>query len=104
MIEIREMILRMPGLSAAEGEWLGAEVARLLAGRLPEGAGERYLELLNIRVALPPNTPRNRMAELISTSILRQIRTGMTSGDGQQRTGRPSGNLLPAERRTQNKQ
>lgn len=96
MIEIREMVLRIPGFSAREGEWMGAEVARLLADQLPEGIGTRHLEQLHLRVALPPQTSRVRMAGLISTAILGQLQSGTTNETGPETRGRPSGHFRPA--------
>jgi hypothetical protein len=71
---IEEMVLQVPGLTPEEARRVGEEVARRLALALPDTSVVENLAVLDLRVALPPNMPRERMAEEIAKAILGRLR------------------------------
>jgi hypothetical protein len=73
-LHIEEMVLQIPGKTPEEAQWLAEEVARQLALALPDTAVMENLDVLNLRVVLPPNTPRERMAAEIAQAILGKLR------------------------------
>ncbi len=74
MIEIKELILRIPGLNPEEAQKLGEEVAQRLADNLPPGVGSRcYLDHLNVHLTIPTGASRSHLAHMISDAILKRI-------------------------------
>ena len=67
------MLLRVPGLSEAEAERLGREVAQRIADDLPPGVGRRYLDNLNLQLTIPAGAPSYRLVEAISTAIINKL-------------------------------
>lgn len=74
MVEIQELLLRIPGLNAEEARSLGEEVAQRIADKLPVGVGSRYIENIDLQLSLPSDTSRKKMVDIISARILREIR------------------------------
>ena len=74
MVEIQELLLRIPGLSAEDARCLGEEVAQRIADKLPAGVGSRYIENIDLRLSLPSDTSRKKMVDIISTRIIAEIR------------------------------
>jgi len=74
MVEIQELLLRIPSLSAEDARRLGEEVARQIADKIPAGVGSRYIENIDLRLSLPSGTSRKKMVDIISTRILAEIR------------------------------
>ena len=58
MTEIKELVLKVPGLSPTEGRQLGEDVAQRVAARLPEGTKDRYIGDLNVQLSFEPNMGR----------------------------------------------
>ena len=73
MNEIKELVLKVPGLSGDEGRRLGEDVAQRIAARLPEGAKDRYIGELNVQLSFAPNTGREQMSESIANQIIQQL-------------------------------
>lgn len=67
---IKELHLRVPGLSAEEGRKLGQEVVQRVADRLPASDRPRRLEALGLCATVPEGTSRDQMASLIAEAIL----------------------------------
>jgi hypothetical protein len=79
-LEIDSLNIRIAGLTEDEARRLGGEVSRRLALRYASGAlsaGRTRLPLnlgaLGLRLALPSDTPRDRLPELIVAAILDRI-------------------------------
>jgi hypothetical protein len=72
MLEIEELILRVPGYTREEARQLGQEVARRVADGLSEG-GNGHLGALDLRVNVPPGTSRSQLAKLIAEAILKGL-------------------------------
>lgn len=73
MLEIEELILRIPGVDQDGARSLGQEVVRHVADALPAQQGQRRLATLNLQVTIPPGTSRSRMATLITEAILKGL-------------------------------
>ncbi len=77
MIQINEMVMRVPGMSEEQASRLGTEVAELVAGALPANSGNRSIPELRVKfdpAALAPGVP---MAVSIAEEIEREIRLTM---------------------------
>ena len=74
MTEIKELVLKVPNLSPAEGKQLGEDVAQRIAARLPEGTQDRYIDNLNVQLSFAPNMGREQMSESIAHQILLQLK------------------------------
>ena len=73
MTEIKELVLKVPNLSPAEGRQLGEDVAQRVAARLPEGTKDRYIGDLNLQLSFAPNMGREQMSESIANQIIMQL-------------------------------
>jgi hypothetical protein len=72
-VQVNEMRLRVPGLTRAEGRWLG----ELVANRLAESSfGKRAQQIfvVNIDVSVRAGGPIKRLAEEIARGIVRKVR------------------------------
>jgi hypothetical protein len=74
MVQIEEMIIRVPGLGAEEARQLSGNVAGRLAARLPDNFDNRQIDELNIKLSLSPGMRRDALAESIATQILQQLK------------------------------
>ena len=74
MTEIKELVLKVPNLSPAEGKQLGEDVAQRIAAQLPEGTQDRYIDNLNVQLSFAPNMGREQMSESIAHQILLQLK------------------------------
>ncbi len=72
-IEIDHLLLRIPGLTRQEAHRLGRDVAEGLSQRLPPQAGPLNLSAMELRLSVPPGTPKSRLAGLVVDEILRRI-------------------------------
>lgn len=75
MIQIDEMILRLPGISEEEGRQLGLDVAQRLAANAPDYAEDQHLGALNLQLSLSPSLSREQMTNAIASQIWRQLQT-----------------------------
>lgn len=73
MVEIQNMVMQLPGVSAEEGQQLSQAVMQRVSSQLPASMGDRYLPSLDLRVQLPAGTSKGDWAAIISDSIVRQI-------------------------------
>jgi hypothetical protein len=73
MIQIDEMVIRVPGLNEEEGRRLGEDVAQFVAGRLPAGLAGRHIAALNIK--LPYTSDQSQLAAIITEQILQQLKS-----------------------------
>ena len=71
-IQIDEMLIRVPGLNEEEGRRLGEDVARLVAGRLPQGVAARHIAALNVQLPAAPG--KGQLAETIADQIIQQLK------------------------------
>jgi hypothetical protein len=71
-VQIDEVRLRLPGVSAEAARRIGEAVARDLAARgiEPQTAS---LAALDLRLALPSDTPPSRLAALIADAVARRL-------------------------------
>jgi hypothetical protein len=73
MLQIDELVLRVPGLSEEEGRGLGEEVVRRVVDGLPAQQRDRRLGALDLSVSVPVGTSRSRMATLIAEAIVKGL-------------------------------
>ena len=73
-IRIDELRLRVPGLSEAEAQEVGREIARRIADGLPPRYREEHLGLLDLKISMPFGIPKERLAEQIAAQILEKLR------------------------------
>jgi hypothetical protein len=75
-VRIEELVLQLPGLPGVTRErarLIAQEVASRLAHELP-GSGLRTVpSSLSLRVTVPPGTPTERLAEVITAQIRRAL-------------------------------
>lgn len=74
MIEIKDMVVRFPGLSAEGAESLIREIAWRIADELSPGVGARYVENVNVHLTLPPGFSRRELIEAVSESISKEMK------------------------------
>ncbi|MBV6425961.1 MAG: hypothetical protein KIPDCIKN_00452 [Haliscomenobacter sp.] len=75
MIQIDEMILRLPGISEEEGRQLGLDVAQRLAANAPDYPEDQHLGALNLQLSLSPSLSREQISDAIASQILGQLQT-----------------------------
>ena len=75
MVEINELVLRVPGIGEEEGRLLGNEVAERLAQVLPPAHGHSNID--EIRLSIPGNMRGGRSA--MADSIVQQIITQLNN-------------------------
>jgi hypothetical protein len=73
-VRIDELILRAPGLTEEEARRMGEEVARRVAGSLPQQGRAERLGALELRLTIPYGMPYERLAEQIAQAILEKLR------------------------------
>ena len=73
MLEIEELVLRVPGYTREEARRLGQEVAQSIADGLSHQQGSINLGALDLRVNIPPGTSRSQLAKLIAEAILKGL-------------------------------
>ena len=73
MLEIEELVLRVPGYTREEARQLGEEVARRVADGLFDQQGSVNLGAIDLRVNVPPGTSKSQMAKLIAEAILKGL-------------------------------
>ena len=74
MVEINEMVIRVPGMEKTEARSIGEMVAGKMAEGLTGETGNRKIDELNMRVSLPEGISGNEMAENIGQQILNQMK------------------------------
>jgi hypothetical protein len=72
-VRIENLHLRVPGVSADEARRIGEEVARRVADLLPSQGRVERLSMLDLRVSVPLETPRDRLAEEVARAIVRSL-------------------------------
>jgi hypothetical protein len=72
MIQIDEMVLRVPGLSEADAAGLGGAVAEKLAARIPEGVSAGAIGDIKLSLRSAYRT-RDELAAAIAEQILTKI-------------------------------
>jgi hypothetical protein len=73
MMQINEIVLRVPGLNTHEGNQLAGEVASRLFAMMPEASKDHYIEEVNIRIPKENYTLGNGLADHIARQIWTQI-------------------------------
>jgi hypothetical protein len=72
MIQIDEIVLRVPGIKEADAAGLGAAVAEKLAGRVPEGATGSVGDMkVSLRAG---GRTKEELAEAIAEAIMTRIK------------------------------
>ncbi|SHN40836.1 hypothetical protein [Chitinophaga sp. CF418] len=74
MIQIDELLIRMPGLNEEEGRRLAEMVAEYLGAHLPEGISEQHISTLNVQMQLHSKMERDAMSVAIAEQILQQLK------------------------------
>ncbi|MCF6407757.1 hypothetical protein L3C95_33025 [Chitinophaga filiformis] len=74
MIEIDELLIRMPGLSEEEGRRLAEMVAGYLGAHLPEGISEQHISTLTVQMQLHSKMDHDAMSVAIAERILQQLK------------------------------
>ncbi len=70
---IRELGLRVTGLSAEQGRGFAQEVARRIAAGLPGSVRPQRLGALDLHIALPPETLPDQLASLVAKAVLEKL-------------------------------
>lgn len=73
MLEIEELILRVPGYTREEAGQLGQEIASQVADGLSDQQSSVNLGALDLRVNVPPGASRSQLAKLIAEAILKGL-------------------------------
>lgn len=75
MVEINEMVIRIPGM----GNQAARSMGEMVAGRMAEGlageTGNRKIDELNVRLSLPEGTSHESMADSIVQQLVNQLKT-----------------------------
>jgi hypothetical protein len=74
MIQIDEMVLRVPGMAEGEAGDLGRQVAELVANELPGNMGDHVIPDLHIRLNASSLSGNRSMAMHIAEQIVREIK------------------------------
>ena len=74
MIQIDEMVLRVPGMPEAEAGDLGRQVAELVSNELPANMGDHVIPDLNIKLDASSLSGNRPMAMHIAEQIVREIK------------------------------
>jgi hypothetical protein len=77
MIQINELVLRIPAANYEEGDLLGKEVAQRVADALPEGRENFQIPELKIQMTASQVNNASGMAEAIAEQIVREIKLAM---------------------------
>jgi len=72
-VQIEQMQLNIPGLGQEAANILGRDVVRRIGQKLPSKLRDARLSNLQIKVNIPPGTPRELLAEIISEQICRSL-------------------------------
>ena len=72
-MRIDQLRLRVPGLTEQEARQLGEEIARRVADSLPSQGRVEHLGLLDLRIAVPAGTSKDRLAQRIAEEILKRL-------------------------------
>jgi hypothetical protein len=72
-VEIQDLVLRIPGVSATDARWIGARIAERLASSI---AGWRDVDLpsLAVRVHIAAGSSREAIVAEVSAAIARSLR------------------------------
>ncbi len=74
MVEINELVLRIPAANKEEGTLLGQNVAQRVADALPEGKESFEIPELKIQITSSQLNNTCGMAEAIAQQIIREIK------------------------------
>ncbi len=73
MIQIDDLVLRVPGYSQDEALQLAGEVAKQVAANLPEGMKGGRIPAIDIKLQTP-HSGKDEMAKAISKQIIEKIK------------------------------
>jgi hypothetical protein len=74
MIQIDEMVLRVPGMAEDEASRFGVEVAQRVANALPTDITQCNVFELQVKINESSIAPGISMAEAVAEQIIRQIK------------------------------
>ena len=74
MVEINEMVLRVPGMNKQDGQSIGELVAGKMAEGLAGETGNKTIGELNVKLSLPSGISDEAMAEDIAQQVLNQLK------------------------------
>ena len=74
MIQIDEMVIRVPGMGPEDARWIGEEVASQIAGRLPDQVENKKIDELNVKLSFSPGLGRAEIANRIADQLFRQLK------------------------------
>ena len=73
MVEIRDLVLRLPGVAPGDARPLAEEICRRLSDALPDWSLRRVPLAMDLRVRVPAGTPRAELPRVIAEQILRSL-------------------------------
>lgn len=73
MIQINEMIIRVPNFSKEEARQLAGQIARQIAGNFSSKEDTRYIERIDVKLTIPGNASQREQAAMITDAILAKI-------------------------------
>ena len=80
MLEIEQLILRIPGIDAREGQRLAQQVAQRLANYGPGYHQQRYIQNINLRLTPDAIADTHQLAEQIASAVINSIDSRPAAG------------------------
>ncbi|MCB0628735.1 MAG: hypothetical protein R2824_25535 [Saprospiraceae bacterium] len=76
MIEIKNLLLRLPDMDADAGREIAELVGHRIAELLPPPHQNRYIELMDLQLTLSAGLDRGQMVERIAGAIVGKVQSG----------------------------
>ena len=73
-VEIRDFVLRLPGVTGEEARAIASDIARRLAATVPEWRDTDVAELADVRVRVPNGARKDEIAQRVAAEIARALR------------------------------
>jgi hypothetical protein len=74
MIQIDDLVLRVPGYSPDEARELGEEVAKQVAANLPDGMKAGKIPAIDIKLQATQHKGKDELAKAIAKQIVEKIK------------------------------
>ena len=77
MIQIDEMLIRIPGISEDQGSVLGMQVAEKVAAVLPDNFNNKQIPEIRVKLNSFESIDTTFLSDRIADQIVRQIKTAL---------------------------
>lgn len=74
MLEIENLMIRVPGLPGEFGKSFGEEIMLMVANRLPNGIDNGHIENIELQIPSLNGIDRSQWSAVIADHILRKIK------------------------------